>query len=368
MNTNAKSAPRRPGGLWGIGTTGWLFCLHFYIWELARGLANQSGSGGRGGSARTLLALETAQGSKQMTARFGPGHPSVRLPDESGFVLPPRSVRDLADECLRHRHTRGYGEKLARLPDALTDDGVGAVPLVALANGLACKPQIDQLIEGRILAQRERNRIDSHHDCGETFSLASRNTQIIGGNYGGGTYPGLALFVAERIQHYSVKYLGNTSDIILFGTTPSALSGGDVVAAQGNFATFIRQAVIANKEPRKIVFHTFTEEELRPSSPLVHRIVPWGPSSGKLCIGSREEITAQMALAAAVILDTPYGAFAEAEFRDHDKDALDTRYGTRVFARLGITRWAIDPVRDAAIAEAEGMRLVAENLLNGNVS
>ncbi len=364
MNTNERNITRRPGGLWCIGTTGWLVALWYYIWRMAQELVSRNGSGHQAGSARTLLALETAQASKAITMRFGPGHPLLRLPDEDGFILPARSVSDLAEECLRHRHTQGYGQKLRRMPDGLTEDGVGGVPLAALANGLASKPQIDQLVEARILAQRERNRIDGHYDRGEGFALASRNTQIIAGNMGGGTFPGLALFVAERIQYYSSKY-GVESDVVVFGMTPSALSGGDFVTAQGNFATFVRQAVISMTQPHRVVFHTFTGEELRPAKALLQRIVPWGPSSGKLCIGTREEIAAQMALTAAVMLDTSYGAYAESAFRDHQKDLLDDRYGSRVFARMGITRWALDDVRDHALAQAEGVRLVARMLLNG---
>lgn len=367
MNNNGKDITRRPGGLWCIGTTGWLICLFYKIWELAHEMVAHAATGRPVGSCRTLLALETAQNAWHMAMRLGSGHPLVRLSNEDGFVLPSHSLRDLWEECLRHRQTRHYGEKLRRLPDGLTDDGVGGVPLVALVNGLACKPELDQRIEARILAQRERNRIDAHHDRGEAFALGSRNTQIIAGNFGGGTYPGLALFVAERIQYYSRKY-GLDSDIVIFGMTPSALSGGDVVTAQANFALFVRQAVIAMEHPQWILFQTFTGEQLRPVGTLVHRITPWGPSTGRLCLGTREEVAAQMALAAAAMLDMPYGAHAEAAFRDHQKDMLDDRYGSRVFARMGITRWAIDEVRDKAIARAEGVRLVAQTLLNGTTS
>jgi hypothetical protein len=362
MKDNQTAITRRPGGFWGIGTTGWLAALLYHVWEVTFGLASASGETR---SARTRLAIETAQSSKEMTMRFGPGYPLVRLPEEDGLILPVRSIHDLAEECLRHRGTQRYGEKLLRLPDSLTEDGVGAIPLTALVNGLANKPQLDQLIEARILAQRERTRIDAHYARGQSFTIGTRSMQIIAGNMGGGTYPGLALFVASRVHYYCEKYQ-LPSDIILFGTTPSALSGGDLVTAQGNFATFARQAVTAIEQPRKIVFHAFTGEELRHDKAFISRIVPWSPSTGKLSFGTREEIAAQMALTAGVILDTGYGAFAEAQFRDHDKDMLDkSRYGFRGFCRMGVARISADRQRNLTLARAAATKLVTETLLQG---
>ncbi len=362
MNETQKNVTRRPGGFWGIGTTGWIATLLYYIWETANGLT-ASARGTR--SARTRLAIETAQSSKGMALRFGPGCPLVQLPEEDGIVLPVRSIHDLAEECMRQRGTSRYGEKLQRLPDSMTEDGVGGIPLTALVNGLANKPQLDQLIESRILAQRERIRIDSHYANGQSFTIGTRSTQVIAGNKGGGTYPGLALFVASRIHYYCEKYQ-LPSDIILFGTTPSALSGGDLLTAQANFATFTRQAVIAIEQPKKIVFHTFTGEELRHDKAFISRIVPWSPSTGKLSFGTREEIAAQMALAAGVILDTGYGAFSEAQFRDHEKDMLDkSRYGFRGFCRMGVARISTDRERDLTLAQAVATRLIADGLLNG---
>lgn len=368
MNTNQRKITRRPGGLFTVGTTGWLVALYYWLWELTSGLVSESAPGNRTASARTVLAIESAQSSRQMELRIGPGHPLVRLPEEDGFVFPPRNVHDLAEECVRHRETLRYGEKLKCLPPGDTEDGVGAIPLVALVSGLANKPQIDRMIEQRILAQRDRNRLDRHQQNGQSFTLGSTSTQIIAGNFGGGTAPGLALFIASRIAYYCRKY-GLPYEIVLFGLTPSALSGGDIIAAQGNFVTFIRQAVIAMMEPNRIVFRTFSGEELRHNEPLVHRIVPWSPSSGRLTVGTRDELAAQMALAAAMILDTGYGAFSEAQFRDHQRDMADNgKYGFRGFARMGLARWAVDKVRNQAVAQAEGTRLVAETLLEGNTN
>ncbi len=355
---------RRPGGLFTIGTTGWLIAL--YYWILLRNRLYSHTEAKVQESARTVLAIETAQASRDITLRYGPGHPAMRLPQENGVILPIRRVHDLGEECLRRRNTRPYGEVLRRLPDASTEDGVGAMPIVALANGLAYKPQLDQLIERDFIAQRERKRIAEYRDRGEGFSLDGRSLQVIAGNGGGGTFPGLALYVAQRVQHYSLKHLGAPSEILLFLTMPSALSGGDPVTAQGNFTTLVRQAVIATEDHRRIVFQTFMGEELRAERPLITRIVPWGISSGRLAIGTREELAAQMALAASVLLDTPYGSFAEAEFRDHEKDTIDQSYGTRRFARMGVSRWSIDGVRNNAIAQAEGVRLVSEHLLSGS--
>src|SRR6266542_4168809 len=117
----------------------------------------------------------------------------------------------------------------------------------------------------------------------------------------------------------------------------------------------------------RIVFRTLDGETLRHSEPLVHRLVPFGPSSGKITISTREEIAAQMALAAWLLLDSPYGSFADGAFRDHDKDRLDTRrFGFRGFSRLGVGVLRADAVRNKAIAEASGQMLAAGELLGIN--
>jgi len=147
------------------------------------------------------------------------------------------------------------------------------------------------------------------------------------------------------------------------GTTPSALSGGDMTAAQANYATFVRQAVLAMEHPEKIVFHTLGGESLRHTEPLVDRILPFGPSSGKITVATREEVAAQIALAAWLTLDSNYGPHADAAFRDHAKDLLDNRFGFRGFSRLGVSIIRLDREWAEALANAEGMNLATAKLL-----
>jgi hypothetical protein len=365
MNTNPNyRIVRRPGGLFGVGTTGWLIVLYYWLWETACKLRPKRDAAVTGNNhARTVLAIETAQSSRHARERLGPGHELVSLPEADTFVLPPRSLRELAEEALRHQATRRYGEIASRIPNGSSEDGVGGVALGAYLSGLASFHEIASLVEARILAQRDRARVDKHHEQGERFALAARNVQLIVGNFAGGTYPALALLVAYLVAFYSQKY-GVPSEIILCGTTPSALSGGDLVCAEAAYTLFMRQAVIAQQQPKLIRFGTFQDEVLRPTEPIVHRIIPFGPSTGRITVSTRKDVAAQIATAAWLLLDGAYGPFADAAFRDFEKsDQLDTRYGFRGFSRLGVGILRTDQVRNRAIAQAAGEALAASEIL-----
>jgi len=160
MNTNTTN-PSRPGGLWAIGTTAWFIALYYLGRKFMREIRGQDEGLRTEQSARTVLAIESAQSSKHTEIRVAPGSEAISIPEQDGFLLPVHRVHELAEECLRHRHTRRYGEKLIALPDAGTDDGVGGIPLVSLVAGLAERHRLDVLIEARILAQRERKRTAS---------------------------------------------------------------------------------------------------------------------------------------------------------------------------------------------------------------
>jgi hypothetical protein len=361
MNTHHSFSSRRSGGVFVAGTSGWNIGLAYYLSQSLFGPVRTSTAE----NPRSLVAIETAQSSREIAMRAGPGHPAVKLPHEYGLILPECDVHALADECMRHPAMRRYGEKLLKLRNGTTGNGVGASPLTALVAGLAALQQIDRVVEDAILMQRDRARIDAQQGHGNRFTLDGGSVQILAGNLAGGTFPGLFLLLAQRIQHFALKHLGGQCQIILFALTPSASSGGDIVTAKGNFAVAIRQAMLAMHQPEKIVFHGFNGEELRANAGLIQRIVPWSPSTGRLSLSNREEICAQMALGAGLLLDTAYGAASESLFRDHEKEADDERYGARPFARMGISRWAIDHARDHALARAEGYRLVSEHLLRG---
>lgn len=359
---NHATTSQRPGGLWSIGTTGWLISLYYMGRKRMLNGRGISAHGRHNMSTRTLFAIESAQSSKQMELHLSPGDPAIRLLDEDGFLLPVQSVQGLAAECLQHRNTRRYGEKLKLLPEATTDDGVGGIPLVSLVAGLSVLPQLDRMIESRILAQRDRRRIDADHEGGQSVDHSSRNVQIICGNFAGGTFPGLAILLASRIKYYSRKH-GLDAEVVVLGTTPSALSGGDLLNAQGNYAMFIRQAVLAMDEPRRIVFHALNGDDITHTEPLIDRIVPFSPSTGKVTLATRDELAAQMAIAAWLMLDSPYGAKADSMFRDHMNDRLDDRYGFRGFSRLGVSLMRVDRDRCKSIAAAHGAKIAASAVL-----
>lgn len=361
MNHTSTSS-QRPGGIWSIGTTGWLIALYYLGRKLMLNDRGASTYSGRTATTRTIFAIETAQSSKQAELHIAPGDRAIRLPEQDGYLLPVQNVKGLANECLLNRKTQRYGQKLKLLPEATTDDGVGGIPIVSLVAGLSVLPQLDRMIEARVLAQRDRRGIDADHESGQKIVFSSRNVQIVCGNFAGGTFPGLALLIASRIKYYSTKH-GLDSEVVVLGTTPSALSGGDLTTAQCNYAMFVRQAVLAMDAPQRIVFHTLSGEDLRHTEPLIDRIVPFSPSTGKVTMSTRDELAAQMAIAAWLMLDSPYGAQADSMFRDHMKDRLDNRFGFRGFSRLGVGLMRVDHDRCRAVAAAHGANIAVSRIL-----
>lgn len=359
---NHTNTSQRPGGLWSVGTTGWLINLYYMGRKLMLNNRGISAHGDNNATTRTLFAIESAQSSKQMELHLSPGEPAIRLPEQDGYLLPVQNVQGLADECLKHRNTAHYGTKLKVLPESTTDDGVGGIPLVSLVAGLSVLPQLDRMIEARVLAQRDRRGIDADHEGGQKIVYSSRNVQIICGNFAGGTFPGLALLLASRIKRYSAKH-GLDSEVVVLGTTPSALSGGDMAIAQCNYAMFVKQAVLAMEAPRRIIFHTLGGEDITHTEPLIDRIIPFSPSTGKITMGTRDELAAQMAIAAWLMLDSAYGSHADGMFKDHAKDRLDNRFGFRGFSRVGVGLMRVDHDRCKAVAAAHGAKIATSTIL-----
>lgn len=353
----------RTGGTWLVGTTGWKLGLYIMARTRERdGVLNDS-SASHEPSPRTMLAIDSASSSKELSEIYGTGNEPIKMPQADGFILPEHRVHELGRECLNYPNTRPYGEKLLQMPDASTGAGVGGMPLVSYVVGMAAMYQLDEMIEARIKAQQDKLGIDADYEKGKAMARESRPLQIIGGNLGGGTFPGLALYLASRIQTLSKKH-GLNPEICLLGTTPSALSGGDPETAKANYAALIRQIMVAMQNPSKIVFHTLGGHSLRHTEPLVHRVIPFGPSNGKSIVGSRDEVVAQMALAAWTLLESPYGIHADGIFRDQEKLADDLHYGVRMFTRMGVSLMRLDRTRNQAMAMAQASQAASAMFLD----
>lgn len=361
------TSSHRPGGLWCLGTTGWLIGLMYQAISMVRWpkIANPNGASA---SARTLLAIDTAAASQDLTARIGPGYPQIRIAEGDFHIMTPRKISELAARATTHKATRRYGEKLSKLPDGSTDDGAGGLPLVATTNFYADLPTIDTMTRDRIIQQRDRSVLDQQHDVGRPVDPSKRGLQIIVGNWSGATATGVTLPLAQRIQHHCTL-LGLPSDIVVIGTTPGVVRGGDVQMAKARYVLFCRQLTCAIEHPDRCVFHTFNGEELRLASggtaPIV-RAIPWGCATSRgLTVSDRWQTAADIALAANLMLDSRMGAVADGEFRDFESDRSDRRLGSRCWARVGASRVALDRVRAGTIAMAEGTAIVAHALMNG---
>lgn len=310
---------------------------------------------------REGLVFETAQTGKNQVLSLHNGAKIISLTEGEMILIPPQSTAVLEQECLRHKNTQVYARRLKHIATSSSGDGAGGDPIVSLTAMLAILPMIRSIIDQDVLSMRERRVLDHAARQGRLDHEAP-NRVIIVINGSGATGNGTAALIATLYRQAARKF-GLVLEIIVMATTPSASSGGDVLRAKGNFASFCRQAAIGMTQPQKIVFHTLAGDDIRPDGPIYDRLCLFGPSSGKVTVGTRSELAAQVAMACWLMTRSPYAAHADAQFRDFANDRADERFGFRGFARLGVTMVSLDHERAEALAMASGMERAADLLL-----